>query len=134
MFKKFLAIAVIVAACYSCNNNETKSAGGETKDTTAAKPAEPAVAANPEAEKGKELIAGDNCLTCHKIDEAVTGPAYRDVANKYSNDDETVTKLANKIIKGGSGVWGQIAMTPHDTLSVDNAKLMVKYILSLKNK
>ncbi|MDB5017733.1 MAG: cyt, partial [Mucilaginibacter sp.] len=39
---------------------------------------------------------------------------------------------ANKVIKGGKGHWGDIAMTPHATLSVNDAKEMVKYVLSLK--
>lgn len=137
MFRKILALTVIAATLYACNNNETKSTAAGT-DTTAAKPAADAGAGelskNPDYQKGLALVAGDNCLTCHKIDETVTGPAYRDVANKYKSDDATVTMLANKIIKGGTGVWGAIPMTAHDTLSLDNAKSMVKYILLLRNK
>jgi cytochrome c len=136
MLKKFLVLSVIVASCYACNNNETKSAA--SGDTTAAKPAETTAAAdvskNPDYQKGLALIAGDNCLTCHKIDESSTGPAYRDVANKYTANDATIDTLASKIIKGGSGNWGSIPMTAHDTLSVANAKQMVKYILLLRNK
>jgi cytochrome c len=135
MLKKFLVLSVIVAACLSCNNNETKTtaAGG---DSAAAKPADAAadVSKNPDYQKGLALIAGDNCLTCHKVDETSTGPAYRDVANKYTADDATINLLADKIIKGGSGVWGSIPMTPHDTLSKENAKQMVKYVMLLKNK
>jgi cytochrome c len=40
--------------------------------------------------------------------------------------------LASKIIKGGSGVWGAIPMTPHPQISEDDAKQMVKYVLLLK--
>jgi cytochrome c len=80
------------------------------------------------------LIAQSDCLTCHKVDEKAIGPAYRDVANKYSNDNQTVTMLADKIIKGGAGVWGQIPMTPHPNLSKQDAEQMVKYVLLLKNK
>jgi cytochrome c len=133
MLKKFLALSLIVAACYACNNNETK--------TTTADPAKPAEAPaaddlskNPDYVKGMTLIAGSDCLTCHKVDEAVTGPAYRDVANKYTNDEATVDMLADKIIKGGSGVWGAIPMTAHDALPKEDAKAMVKYIMLLKNK
>ncbi|MEP6749348.1 MAG: c-type cytochrome [Bacteroidota bacterium] len=136
MLKKFFILSVIVASCYACNNNETKSTTGS--DTTATKPAETTGSAdlskNPDYQKGLALIAGDNCLTCHKIDESSTGPAYRDVANKYTSNDATIDTLANKIIKGGSGNWGSIPMTPHDTLSKDNARAMVKYILLLRNK
>jgi cytochrome c len=42
--------------------------------------------------------------------------------------------LADKIIKGGAGVWGQIPMTPHPNLSKQDAEQIVKYVLLLKNK
>jgi len=135
MLKKILALSVMIVACYACNNNETKST--PATDTAAAKTTEPAAgdnSKNPDYQKGLALIAGDNCLTCHKIDETSTGPSYRDVANKYKADDATIDTLAGKIIKGGSGNWGSVPMTSHDTLSKDNAKAMVKYILMLKNK
>lgn len=83
-------------------------------------------------EKGIELIAGSDCLTCHKVNEKAIGPSYQDVANKYTTDDATISDLAGKIIKGGSGVWGEVPMTPHPQVSEDDAKIMVKYILSLK--
>ncbi len=132
MIKKFLALSLIVAACYACNNGETKSTTGA--DTTAAKPAAADPSANPDYQKGLALIGGADCLTCHKIDETSTGPAYRDVANKYTADDATINTLAEKIIKGGSGNWGSVPMTAHAALSADDAKAMVKYILLLKNK
>ena len=134
MFRKFLALSVIAASLYACNNNETKSstAGADTAKA-AEKPAND-LSANPDYQKGIALVAGDNCLTCHKVDETATGPAYRDVANKYTADEATINMLADKIIKGGSGNWGAVPMTAHDTLSKDNAVAMVKYILLLKNK
>jgi len=135
MIKKFLALSLIVAACYACNNNETKST--TATDTAAAKPATPAAAdqsANPDYQKGLALIAGSDCLTCHKVDETSTGPAYRDVANKYTSDDATINTLADKVIAGGSGNWGSVPMTAHATISKDDAKAMVKYVLLLKNK
>jgi len=82
--------------------------------------------------KGAQLIAKSDCLTCHKEDTKLIGPAYADVAKKYKNDDATVDSLANKVIKGGSGKWGDVPMTPHPQLSMDDAKEMVKYVLSLK--
>ena len=70
-------------------------------------------------------------MSCHKVDAKLVGPSYQDVAAKYTDAD--IDHLAGKIIEGGKGVWGDIPMTPHAGLSQDNAKLMVKYILSLKN-
>lgn len=82
--------------------------------------------------KGEELITKSDCLTCHKIDVKMLGPAYQDVAAKYPATDENINLLAGKIIKGGAGNWGDIPMTPHPTISQDDAKEMAKYVLSLK--
>lgn len=83
-------------------------------------------------EKGAELIKQSDCLTCHNEDNKIVGPAYRDVAKKYESNDKNVSYLAEKIIKGGSGVWGDVPMTPHPALSEDDAKEMARYVLSLK--
>lgn len=80
--------------------------------------------------EGLALIEGADCLTCHKVDSKLVGPSYQEVADKYTDAD--VDKLAQKIIDGGVGVWGQIPMTPHAGMSKDNAKKMVEYILTLK--
>jgi cytochrome c len=88
--------------------------------------------AGPDFSKGKNLIAKSDCLACHKDDVKLLGPAYVDVAKKYEPTDANIAKLADKIIKGGAGVWGEIPMSPHAGLSQSDAKEMVKYILSLK--
>ena len=40
--------------------------------------------------------------------------------------------LAQKIIKGGQGVWGAMVMIPQPNITKEDAEQMVKYILSLK--
>lgn len=134
MKKYYVAIAMLVfiGAC-SSNNTESKDKDAKTA-TPAAAPAANDLSANPDYQKGLTLIAGSDCLTCHKVSEKLTGPAYRDVANKYENTAANVTLLAGKIIKGGQGVWGTIPMTPHAALSETDAEQMVKYILLLRNK
>ena len=132
-----MALSLIVATCYACNNNETKSTTGA--DSAATKPAETPAAStdpssNPDYAKGLELIGASDCLTCHKVDETSTGPAYRDVANKYTASEAIIDTLAGKIITGGSGNWGSIPMTAHPALSKEDAKQMVKYVMLLKNK
>lgn len=81
--------------------------------------------------KGLKLIEGTDCLSCHKTDTKLIGPSYQEVAAKYTDAD--IDMLAKKIIEGGKGNWGEIPMTPHERISKEEAKLMVKYILSLKN-
>jgi cytochrome c len=122
------ALILLGAACSS--NNEKK----EEKPAATAAPAADALSSNPDYQKGLELVAKSDCLTCHKVSEKVTGPAYKDVAAKYESTDENISMLAGKIIKGGSGNWGAIPMTPHAALSEADAKQMVKYILLLRNK
>jgi cytochrome c len=120
----------ICATLFSCNSGDSSKEGA--KDTAAtATPAQPAVDAN---QKGLEMIAADNCTTCHKIEEKNIGPAYRDVANKYENTPANIDSLALKVIHGGQGVWGTTPMTPHPGLGMDSAREMVKYILSLRTQ
>jgi len=129
--KKCIILLFAVSALFACNSGGSKT---ETNDSTTAKKGEATDnSSNPDYEKGLALVAQSDCLTCHKVDEKIQGPTYRDVANKYgSMPDTIITHLANKIIKGGFGVWGEIPMTPHPTLSQEDAAAMVKYILLLK--
>jgi cytochrome c len=106
----------------------TDTAAKEAAPATAA----PAPAAAAEKSKGEALIAKSDCLACHSKTQKLVGPAYVNVAGKYPATDENIEHLAEKIIAGGQGVWGAIPMTPHPSLSKDDAKEMVKYILSLK--
>ena len=88
------------------------------------------VTAKTPEEEGEDLIEKSSCLTCHKEDGKLIGPSYKEVAAKYTEAD--IDKLADKIINGGSGVWGDVMMSPHPGIDKENAKKMVKYILTLK--
>src|SRR4051812_42172 len=127
--KKLVVFAALCTAMVACGSSDTKK-GTEEKPAEKTS-ATPAAGAN---DKGLDMIVADNCTTCHKVEEKNIGPAYRDVANKYEANDATIETLANKVIKGGSGNWGTVPMTPHPALSLDSAKEMVRYILSLKNQ
>ena len=80
---------------------------------------------------GEDLIGNSDCLSCHLKERQVVGPAFLDIAAEYENNDANVTMLANKVINGGAGVWGEVPMPPHATLSEEDAKDMVRYILGL---
>lgn len=121
---------IFLAACGGNDNNANTTTASTDSTSTAA--AANDVSSNPDYQKGLALVAKSNCLTCHKIDEKLIGPAYKDVANKYAGNDTAVTYLAHKVIAGGKGVWGQVMMTPHPDLSEADAEQMVKYILLLK--
>lgn len=129
--KKIIIPVIALSLLIACNSGDTKD---EKKEETTV-PEVVDITKDPDYQKGLELASKSDCFTCHKIDEALTGPTYRSVANKYASlPDTIVTHLAQKIIAGGSGVWGEVPMTPHPALSEDDAKAMVKYILLLKNK
>lgn len=87
--------------------------------------------------KGGNLISKSDCKSCHIIDKKSVGPSYLDIAAKYKSSAADQERIAKKIITGGSGVWGDHAMSAHPQLSEPDASLMVKYIISLgdeKNK
>ena len=85
-----------------------------------------------DAEKGKVLIAYSDCYTCHKEDERSVGPAFKDIAKRYPANQAYIGLLAQKVILGSSRSWGYPVMDPHPKLSVEDAKLMVTYIMSMK--
>lgn len=91
---------------------------------------EETASADDSLEAGLALIEGSDCRTCHQNDTKVIGPSYKEVAEKYSEEDIDV--LVSHIIDGSVGIWGEIPMTPHLDLSEEDARLMVKYILSLE--
>jgi len=128
--KKILLSLTMVSFLVACGGGEAEKTADSSSATTEAAND---ITSNPVYQKGVELIGKYQCTTCHKIDEKLTGPAYRDVAEKYAGaDDATITKLAQKVIDGGSGVWGEVPMTPHPNVSEQEAKDMVAYILLLK--
>ena len=83
---------------------------------------------------GKSLIAGSDCKACHQVAAKSVGPSFVEVSKKYRDDKTATAKLANKIITGGNGVWGEHAMSAHPQLSRDETTEMVKYIMSLGNE
>ncbi len=83
---------------------------------------------------GKLLLAESDCKSCHLIDQKSAGPAYRDVAKRYAKEVRAVEVLSDKVLKGGSGVWGEVAMAAHPQLTKAQAVQMVEYILSLANE
>jgi cytochrome c len=131
MKKVFLifGIALTVAACNSNSNKSTSDTTVTTTNTVSTTTKSTTLVTDT---TGLALIKKSDCLTCHKMDQKVIGPAYTDVANKYTASDDVIDTLASKIIKGGSGNWGTTPMSAHPDLSTTDAKEMVKYILSLK--
>jgi cytochrome c len=87
----------------------------------------PASAQNPD-----DLLKKYACLSCHAVDKKLVGPGYKDVAAKYRTQKDADKYLADKIKKGGSGVWGPVPMPPNGSVSDADLKVLVSYILALK--
>lgn len=127
---KYFIILSLTACCFGCGNN-TETGSDVKKDSARS---ETSVMDNPDYEKGLNLVAKSDCFTCHKLRDQSTGPAYGAVAAKYENTEANVNMLADKVIKGGSGVWGQVPMVQHPQITKEDAVSMVKYILLLKEE
>ncbi|MEO3693542.1 c-type cytochrome [Roseateles paludis] len=83
--------------------------------------------ANPE-----EAITKAGCMACHAKDKKILGPAFKDVAAKYKGNKDAAALLADKVRKGGKGVWGPIPMSPNgpDKISDADLKAAIDWILA----
>ena len=92
---------------------------------------EASLVADSGAPLGLQLIAKNDCKTCHNTKVKTIGPAYISVAKKYHDTDDNILMLVNKVKNGGNGVWGEEMMNAHPELSDFDIKEMVKYVLGL---
>ena len=123
---KILIALLLAGSLCACGGNANE------KVTADAQPAANDLSKNPDYTAGLELMGKSDCQTCHKVNEAAIGPSFSTIAAKYENTPATIDTLAHKIIKGGSGNWGNVPMAAHSNISVADATAMVKYILLLK--
>ena len=106
-FRRYLALAVIAAI------------------PTVASAAQPGQQLSP-------LAAKQHCDECHAIQEVRIGPPFQAVARRYSNDGPAAEeRLAQKIIHGGAGNWGNIPMVANERVSLEDARSIARWILSL---
>ena len=78
------------------------------------------------------LAQSKNCMTCHAVDRKLVGPGYKEVALKYAGQKDAADKLANKIMKGGAGVWGPVPMPANPQVSEAEAKKLAAWVLTQK--
>ena len=127
--KKIFSIFVLALIIAACGGKKAESAEKEDFGT----PDESSSAASGGADaiaQGEALVKASDCKTCHHATNKIIGPSHTDVAKKYEFTEANVKLLANKIITGGSGVWGEVPMTAHD-IPMDQAEKMARYVLSL---
>jgi cytochrome c len=121
-----IAMVMVIASCGSKKTESTNTEDYGTPDESAAPVASVDVVA-----QGESLVNASDCKTCHHKTNKIIGPSHTDVAVKYDFTQANVTLLASKIISGGTGVWGEIPMTPHADISLVDAEKMARYVLSL---
>ncbi len=111
---------------------DTSKPEGKAGAPVSAAPAAAVVAvATPQAAGGgsdsKAVIALLNkhsCTACHGVDKKIVGPGFNEIAKKHSGK---VDYLAEKIKKGGVGVWGPIPM-PAQSLPEAEARRIAEWI------
>jgi len=81
--------------------------------------------------EGKNIMLSQDCKTCHKVDEKSIGPSFTDVARRYAKDPDMVSKLMQKVIRGGSGSWGEVAMPAHPALKEEDIRQIIDWIKTL---
>jgi len=100
----------------------------DSRDRAAATPGHQNVT---DAAIGKNLTQSLDCKTCHQENEKSIGPAYKEVAARYAKDQNVYSILSDKIIKGGSGVWGEVNMPAHGSMKESETRQIITWILSL---
>ena len=133
LFIMILATTVSASAFISCGSKKEEEKKDEAATTyETAEPEEKKVESSADLiAQGGALVAASDCKTCHALDNKIVGPGHKEVAVKYEFTKANVTMIADKIINGGAGNWGDIPMTAHPDISKADAEKMAMYVLSL---
>lgn len=126
----FALASVTLAGCSDASKPQTPQTPQATSATHSNTPTSPATEVT---QSPKSLIIAMGCTACHKIDEPLVGPAYQAISKKYAQTPDAKSLLIQKIMDGGSGVWGPVAMPPHranSRVSVEKVSAVVDWILS----
>jgi cytochrome c len=128
-----LAFGLLFCACQSNKKTETQpklTNDSANKKIELVSTEDSHVAA--EDVKEVSLMKKGDCYACHTNDAKLIGPSFKEIAQRYPAKNKNIETLVDKIINGGSGVWGQVPMQAHSTMSKSDATEIVNYILSLK--
>jgi cytochrome c len=91
-------------------------------------PASSAVTAT--ADTVRPLAEKSGCLACHGARQRLVGPSLAEIATRYRTDTGAEQLLAAKVKAGGQGVWGNVPMPPHPQLQENEARTLVRWILT----
>jgi cytochrome c len=122
-----LVLVLCVVGMVACGGKKQTN----TEEFVANESSTAAPAAVDQIAEGAALVKANDCKICHHPINKIVGPAHTDVAKKYEFNEANIQLLAAKIIKGGSGVWGEVPMAAHADVSQADAEKMARYVLSL---
>lgn len=77
------------------------------------------------------LFESSGCYSCHHPKNQAVGPSYAAIKAKYEANEDNITYLTSKVVKGGAGNWGETAMIPHPHIDKADITRMVRYIMGL---
>ncbi|MET0379542.1 MAG: c-type cytochrome [Spongiibacteraceae bacterium] len=84
-------------------------------------------------EASEQLMEKSGCIACHRVDQKLLGPGFKQVAAQYKDTEGAAEYLFQKVREGGEGVWGDIPMQPNgpNKISDENLNIVIAWILSL---
>ncbi len=79
-----------------------------------------------------QLAKSKGCLGCHHLERTEVGPAWKEVAEKYSAHENATHQLAGSILYGSMGNWGDRPMRGHaKKMDKDEALALAEFIMGL---
>ena len=81
----------------------------------------------------EELMSRGGCISCHRVDQKLLGPAFKEVAARYRGDTQAAERLFAKVREGGEGEWGDLPMQPNSDEKISDVDLraLLDWILKL---
>jgi cytochrome c len=81
---------------------------------------------------GAKLVEEARCYACHHMTDLLLAPPYVAIAARHAPRKDVMTDvLARKIVHGGGGNWGLVPMVPNQWVTIEDARVMSAWILSL---
>ena len=78
----------------------------------------------------RPLAEKSGCLACHGARQRLVGPSLAEIAARYRTDAGAEQLLSAKVKTGGQGVWGNVPMPPNPQLQENEARTLVRWILT----
>jgi glucose/arabinose dehydrogenase/cytochrome c551/c552 len=105
-----------------------------TSETATAKGGDSIAGGSPVIITGRALVQNIDCKSCHQESTKSIGPSFEMVSEKYEGHKDVESYLTQKVINGGSGVWGDVAMAAHPDINRDDLHKILQYILALADQ